>query len=320
MIPQFDAIEGEIHNFNRKGIAFIKQAVGAFLVFLVKPLAATTEAVFRKEFGERYFTAWDVFAGAGLIVFSSILALPLAALVAAVTGLPWLLFALPNLLFGAIWLVTFLVFSFMHLGRIRERTAQGILWHSYCCGCSRVSEKWQPFYPVVLGIVLCVCQLYGPGVLMIASGFISLLMRVREAALFYARVLDTIDARIENEQLSDAVLKRSDPKATSGFVAPLPAYVSRKHRAKFLQGMGAQPRPAVGPVVNAAPDLNSGLAVSSTPSIPALQAMQIAARSLVLLTTRTGLRAFNWMIQLQHGISRWRTRMGRAFRRMPPKH
>jgi hypothetical protein len=65
-------------------------------------------------------------------------------------------------------------------------------------------------------------------------------MRVREAALFYKRVLDIIDARIEGEQLSDAVLKGSDPQATCGYLATLPAYVSTIHREKFLQGSGVR--------------------------------------------------------------------------------
>ena len=138
---------------------------------------------------------------------------------------------------------------------------------------------------------------------MIASGFISFQMRAREAALFYERVLNTIDARLEQEQLSDAVLKRSDPKATSGFVAPLPAYVSRKHREKFLQGEGVRHIPtstqlastAVGPAVDATPELNSGLAAPSTSSIPSMQAIQIAAQSLAMVATRTGLRALNWV-------------------------
>jgi hypothetical protein len=48
-------------------------------------------------------------------------------------------------------------------------------------------------------------------------------------------VLDTIDARIESEYLSLAIMERSRPQDTEGFAARLPAYVSDKFREKFVQ-------------------------------------------------------------------------------------
>ena len=305
MIPQFDAIEGEIHSFNRRGIAFIKQAVGAFLTSLIKPLATTTEALFRQEFGERYFTTWNVLAGAGLIFFSSILEITVSGIIAFLMRRPlmvWQVFNLVSFLLGTIWLVVFLGQSVLHFTHMRERTAKGILWHSYNCGYSRVSEKWQPAYPMVIGIVLMICQIHAPGLLMFLSGLVSLHMRRREAWLFYNRVLDVIDGRIEQENLSEAVLQRSNPQATSGFVAPLPAYVSVPHRNKFLQGMGAQPRPAVGPTVDALPESKTVLAAQDLParSMQVMQRIENGAESLykgISLCCQRVLRRFRGLKQ-----------------------
>jgi hypothetical protein len=125
---------------------------------------------------------------------------------------------------------------------MRERYKTGILWHSYCAGTPEF-EEWlpsvaQPYAVIFAGVVLVLLKIYAPGILLIVSGFISVQVRHIAATRFYHKVLDVVDARIEQEQLADAVLKQSNPSATSGFVAPLPAYVSRKHREKFLQGMG----------------------------------------------------------------------------------
>jgi hypothetical protein len=47
MTEPIGSIEGEIHDFNRKGIDFIKQAALALLISLLRPVATLTEAVLR---------------------------------------------------------------------------------------------------------------------------------------------------------------------------------------------------------------------------------------------------------------------------------
>ena len=126
MTEPFDGVEAGIHDFNRKGIAFIKELVIAFLMLLVRPLATTTEAILRMDFGERYFTSWNVFAGTGLICFASF---PVAGYKSSFSRMwfetvqePWHFIDYLTLIFGTIWLLVFLANSLLHLRRIRERT------------------------------------------------------------------------------------------------------------------------------------------------------------------------------------------------------
>jgi hypothetical protein len=207
-----------------------------------------TEAVMRNDLGERYFTAWNYLVG---LFFTFVAAIPVRTLFPAVHApghqsfwSNWGFLDYLNIVLGLIWFFAFALDGRKHLRASRQRHIDGVLWHSYSIGIPSTGLKWSPAHqalvPIIVGIVLLVLQCYSVGALLIVSGYISMQSRLIEAAIFYNRVLDVIDAQLEQENLSDAVLKKRAPDETCGFETPVPAYVSRQHRDKFLKGMGAK--------------------------------------------------------------------------------
>jgi hypothetical protein len=122
---------------------------------------------------------------------------------------------------------------------VRTRYRDGIVWHSYSHGSSpfdqQIPEVYQGLIVLACGIVLALLGAYRLGGLLIVSGYLSMQMRAFEITRLHHQVLDAIDARIESENLSKAIMQRSRPQDTEGFSAPLPAYVSDKFREKFAQ-------------------------------------------------------------------------------------
>jgi hypothetical protein len=267
MIEPTQHIENEIDDFNRKGIAFLKQTLWRFFFSLIRPLATTTEIFLRKELGERYFTVWNFLAGGFLIYTSMTMGASLRALEAQqayggpAASLRWsdyVAFAL-----GLAWLIAFIVKSIMQFKRAHQRSREGILWHSQSCGYAVVPEFWQPWCPVGLGVLFLIFHITWPGLLLIASGIVSFSMRMNERARVYSRVLDMLDAQIESENLNEAIMKRGNGKSTKGFVAPLPAHVSNTHRENFLR---AASRPAPSSFLQPANSASTPAPVPAQPS------------------------------------------------------
>jgi hypothetical protein len=238
-----DYVEREIHAFNRKGIEFIKRALGELFRSLVRPLATITEVYFRMDFGVRYFTLWNVLAGLVLISMSNI---PLSYVADVRRGVPHPQLHVNDIFVALVslsWFLSFAVMSFVHLLYMRQRLRSGVHWHSYSCGYSYVPERLQPFIPVAVGVVLFCLGVWTPGLLLIASGLTSASLRRSEKWAFFKRVLDTLDAQIEAENLSEAVMNRGRGQKTAGFAAPLPAVIPDSTRRKFLQSAAGGEQP-----------------------------------------------------------------------------
>jgi len=233
-------IDGEIDNLQRKGFTLIKQMIGDLLLSLVRPLAVLTETLHRRDFGERYFTAWSVFVGASLLFVAAILPVFLKfgpnslQFMRWWSGSDWL-----TLLIGLAWLARFIQVARRERNALRQRYRDGVVWHSHSYGTSSLDDLvplvYQGYLAVALGVVLMFMGFYGLGILMFFSGFYSAQMRAHEMRRFHHQVLDAMDAQIESKNLSQAIMERSRPQDTEGFAARLPAYVSDKFRERFVQ-------------------------------------------------------------------------------------
>lgn len=247
-MSQSDPIQRIFNRMTDKITDGMIHAVLALVVMLIRPLATLTEIFFRRNMGERYFTAWNVIAGWWIITaFTAFrLGVPMPSNAgydemgryqpgqSATPLLVWF--------FGsAAW--SFCLFAAMGVQQffVRQRYKQGGRWHSRSIG-----EPWFPLLPawaekaipIVAGIYIAwYCHVPLLGALLILSGITSGLLRLHEARLFRERVLDVIDSQIEQEYLAKAVLERSKPNEVDGLRAPLPAYVSQKFRERFVEAL-----------------------------------------------------------------------------------
>jgi hypothetical protein len=243
MLDPLGTIESEIDSFNSWGISQAKQGMAVFLKSLVRPMATLTEVIYRQELGERYFTRWNGTVGVVLLTLAT---LPRSFYsrswnrgfpVFSTTG--WQTADWITLGVGVVWLLLFASAWGRHQKTLRNRYNQGIMWHSYCRGVCPLDDR----IPITKhGLILALfgggamwLGIWGPGILLVISGYVSMQLRGIEQALMHNQILNAIDKRIESENLSQAVMRFSNPKSTEGFSAPLPAYVSDKFREKFAQ-------------------------------------------------------------------------------------
>lgn len=220
----------------------------AILVMMIRPVATLTEVFFRKDMGERYFTAWNLMAGwLLLLVFGA----PYDKMIGLSVGGRYDMYGNYQRSSGSadsawfiaplVWLAALTFCAYLHEQAVIRRYKEGVRWHSANVGIPRIEdlpyvfEKGIPFLAGILMIWLL--QLHGLGALMILSGLVSILLRMHEARLFRERMLDIIDSQIEQDNLAKAVKERLSPEKSEGVQAPLPTYVSDKYREKFAQAI-----------------------------------------------------------------------------------
>lgn len=243
MSETMNLIEGEISSFNRKGLTMIKQMLKDLLLSFVRPLATMTEVLYRRDLGERYFALWNVIVGVFWLILASIPLTPFRHFTYDYYDAPvsrrWNFAATFNIVVGVLWLIAFLWACWRERQSLHRRYREGIVWHSYSHGTSflddRIPETYHGFIVLGFGALIAYLGAYVPGGLLIVSGYLSNQMRANEMTRFHHQVLDALDARIESENLSTAIMQRSRPQNTEGFTAPLPAYVSVKFRERFIQ-------------------------------------------------------------------------------------
>ena len=134
-----------------------------------------------------------------------------------------------------------MLFAGLQTGTVKKRYKQGGRWHSRCIGIPRFAfmPVWlEKALPIIAGIWLLYMKVPLPGLLLILSSGISILLRWNEARAFKNQVLDMIDGQIEQEHLGKAVMERSKPQDVEGLRAPLPAYVSQQFRQKIVEAFG----------------------------------------------------------------------------------
>jgi hypothetical protein len=232
-----DTLDGKLLDMNLK-------VLGLLASILIRPLAACTEVMFRRNLGERYFnvtttilsvfiwSAAELFSyfgrGIQLDFFQKIGCGRLGAWL-AVHSNPKIITVLIGLAFW--WSAS------TNLDQSRKRQAKGIPWYSMSRGESvfgNESPFWNDFIPLVIGIVLFA---YSPvsGLFFIASRAAGYFLFLKEQQSHYARYLDDMDAKILSSQLQAALKGEKDPGETQGLFCPLPARIKGEQRDEVVR-------------------------------------------------------------------------------------
>ncbi len=230
-------IEGAITDLNKKGLAIVGDMFLAFLVSLIRPIATVTEKLYRRRMGERYFTGWNVIIGVPLIIAAC---LPVSLLRGE--GLDWMDWSITewvSVAIGCVWVAVFALAAVAHFRDVRRRYRENVMWHSYCYG---VGFNKRPSdiaaCCAIVGILAGWFHLYGIMLLLVFSGGFSVQMRAFEMRKMRKAFLDTIDGHIEQVSFADAVRERLTPDQANGLVAPLPAYIAKEPRDRFVRARG----------------------------------------------------------------------------------
>lgn len=198
-------------NFEKKIQNAFVNGFLSILIKLIRPIATLTEIFFRKQIGERYLTAWNLVAGLGLIAFA---ATPM-----------WVNdynFEKAAYIIAAIWGLGLFVHFILHTREVAKRYQNNQRWHSYNYGLPRyeiIHESLEKIIPIAIGILAIFLHFFGLGLLLIASGVISLQLRYYEKRDFQNRLLDAIDAEIANDNFAKAINDRLPPEQTEGYRA-----------------------------------------------------------------------------------------------------
>ncbi len=239
----------------RDGMAVARVVKDVFMMgvaTLCRPLALLTEAIFRKDMGERYFTRNA--AATGLVVLAaatapffltkspagaSSYAARLAAEAASPENPSWVKWA------GFGWIGLFLLASILHQQSVRHRYKSGARWHSGNSGVPRVPILTVPVQYVAIISMAALAYFAGLklfALLLVLSLLCSAITERIAAVRFWNSVLDMIDAEIESENLGKAVTHRLSPARSEGLETRVPAYVSKEWREKFAKVVGAEQR------------------------------------------------------------------------------
>lgn len=238
-------LDRQVNRLQDSSVDIIKKVMGGFVLAMLRPLALTNELILRRDFGERYLSQQNAMLGGILIAIATA---PFSMLDAISRGrlvifdwANWSSADRANFAIGLIWLAVFALRAAMEFRGIKQRYVQKTLWHSYSIGWSPLDKLIKPenqgVWLAVFGIILMVCHVAPISLLMFLSGTLSASSRKTEETRFHNLILDMLDRQIEHEQLASAVMERSDPRKTQGFVAPVRAYVSKPHREKFIQAI-----------------------------------------------------------------------------------
>lgn len=215
------------------GEAFGK-AIGHFFFLFSRPLGLVTQVVFRKDFGERFFTTTQALGAYLLIVAATVVTVlvpvpPLSSLVAGTVVVPPEAVRQTAVWIGVAWSAVFCLAHLQQSLGVRRRHKLGERWHSRCMGVPRISFIFEaPQYILGFGLIVAAAY-YG------YAGFAILLMvSVAQTAAadrwaakeMYNRVLDSIDSEIESKNLSEAVRNRLSPKQAEGLIVRLPKRIT----------------------------------------------------------------------------------------------
>lgn len=199
-----------------------KKTASSFFNKFKRFLSTATEPFFRKDMGERYLDAGSLNGGAIIWAGATLVALWLPELRSAAS----LLFEFVGYfklarLFGH-WQSTLatgglLVFFHMKFGResialMAKYRADGTAYHTQSRGIPRW-EGNQVFVPI--GIIVALFLFDMPvGVLFVISCFMSASLAGEQQAAIYARYLDELDKKIEQEYLENAILGKCPTEIT----------------------------------------------------------------------------------------------------------
>jgi hypothetical protein len=198
-----------------------------------RQLSTASELFFRKDMGERYLSNNSLFSGAVIWAMATLIALALpglrsaAAYLCAFAGLHHLAYLLHH------WLLTLLaggalVFFHIKFGResialMAKYRADGTAYHTQ----SRGTPRWgKDGVMVGIGITVALFLFNMPaGILFAVSCAISAKLASEQEAAIYARYLDALDQKIEQEYLESAILGKCPTEITQ-LTKPLPAHMN----------------------------------------------------------------------------------------------
>jgi hypothetical protein len=196
-------------------------------------LSTASQPFFRKDMGERYLSSGSLSGGAMLWGIATCIALALpgvrsaAAYLCAFAGLYHLAYLVHH------WLLTLLaggalVFFHIKFGResialMGKYRADGTAYHTQ----SRGTPRWgKNGFAAGSAITFALLMFDMPaGILFAVSCAISAKLASEQEAAIYARYLDALDQKIEQEYLESAILGKSPTEITQ-LTKPLPAHMN----------------------------------------------------------------------------------------------
>jgi hypothetical protein len=235
-----DTLDKKMLDLNFKILAFLAS-------ILIRPLAFCTEAIFRRNFGERYFTLVTV-------TYSFFLWCIPALFLDADGGVQWTFLYRHGWTHVAQWLThqtspktvmfcisaVFFFSASKNYAQIRMRQAKGIAWYSMSRGESIFGTESlivKGFYSGLICVVLCILS-PALGLFFFLSRAAGFVLWQKEQESIYARYLDEQDARIMAGNLEPAMLGNKPTRETSGLYCPLPKRFTGEHRAHVAKVSG----------------------------------------------------------------------------------
>lgn len=224
--------------------------LSAIMQILTRPIALLTQALYRTEFGERYFSPVNAVFAAGLILLATLLTVtvgpwPSVSTMLSASSKPSMqrdFFSPPQpapeakaasgtattLIVGTIWALALGAAAFERRVQTRRRYEAKRRWHSYCAGVPRsprLNEYAQAGCSVAFALLLAwLGQHAFAGLVLVSAAFSHMIDQAARREL-WNRVLDTIDAQIEGETIQSAVSGLSKPDS-EGYHAAIPAYAA----------------------------------------------------------------------------------------------
>lgn len=228
----------------------IGKMIGGFLAVLSRPLSLATQALLKKNMGERYFATWHAVIALCLIFLAGWASFQDTKSVRQTT---YDQFGRSVVVEGqgrvspttvyvvvGVWVTAFAFATLVHRSRIKQRYQQGQPWHSRCSG-EPIVEQLRPWarYLATAGIGLGLYKLKLEPIagLVWISLIATMLGDEWERWLFYNAVLDAVDGQLESEYLARAVDERLTPTKARGVTAPLPSYVADAFRSKVAEAI-----------------------------------------------------------------------------------
>jgi hypothetical protein len=201
---------------------------------------AATDIFFRKDMGERYFSGESLIGGVALWIIgtaaSTIFYFSFSALLGsqAFAGL----LILGCLSTGSSLVVSQCILGWENIVKMAKYRADGLAYHTRSRGIPRWGNKT---ILVLIGmvIVLLVFNIVS-AVFFIASCAMSAKLAAEQDAAIYARYLDALDRKIEQEYLESAILGKCPTEITQ-LSRPLPAGMKAELRTNIAAAAVGKP-------------------------------------------------------------------------------
>jgi hypothetical protein len=205
-----------------------------------RQLSTASEPFFRKDMGERYLSKDSLYGGAVIWAFATLIALGLpmfrsaAGMLCDIAGIyrlaPLFHHWLPTLLTGGALVYYHITFGRESMTLMEKYRADGTAYHTQSRGTPRWGNEGI-FIGIGITVVLFLFNLPA-AILFAASCAMSAKLAGEQQAAIYARYLDALDQKIEQEYLEDAILGKCPTEITQ-LTKPLPADMNSDLRSNI---------------------------------------------------------------------------------------